>query len=279
MASGRGSLPHHPSLRIGLFLLQAILVHFMPLCIHPLHSCSSFCQDTLIQSPSYASPYFLHSSTECVNTSASWLASLSLRCSTPKSLLIPWLLSLFLGVTPVIRFTISSAVVSESLSSFLLSVRISAPSRAARIQYEHAISLSLGPSLVAAVRHTPSSSITEINMTVYHNKNYVRYSSTYLDVDACFQPLQTPQDKRQTEYPRQMIGGDLHQAHAPMRPFWPLHTVHGLSDHYTNYYYECSPRPINCIEDRQCESDLLWCDRTMGRCRAKVCRFVCLGLY
>ena len=47
----------------------------------------------------------------------------------------------------------------------------------------------------------------------------------------------------QREYPMSSNGGSAHAWNAPMRPFEGLYNAHGLSEHYTNYYYQCHPRP------------------------------------
>ena len=68
------------------------------------------------------------------------------------------------------------------------------------------------------------------------------------------------------------IGGQSHDPDAPMQPFDFLFNIHGLSDHYVNYYYTYAARPISCEEESDCQSAILWCDVTEeeGRCKAKV---------
>ena len=68
------------------------------------------------------------------------------------------------------------------------------------------------------------------------------------------------------------IGSQSHDPDALMQPFDFLFNIHGLSDHYVNYYYAYAPRPISCEEESDCQSAILWCDVTEeeGRCKAKV---------
>ncbi|KAI0221242.1 Tyrosinase [Lamellibrachia satsuma] len=75
---------------------------------------------------------------------------------------------------------------------------------------------------------------------------------------------------RETEYPCDCNGGPAHAPYAPMRPFFPLYNIHGLSNHYTNYYYRYQRSPYKCTSDEQCCSDALWCCKSSCRCRAKV---------
>jgi hypothetical protein len=72
------------------------------------------------------------------------------------------------------------------------------------------------------------------------------------------------------DYPSGASAG--HTANDPMKPFQPLINQHGLSDHYTNLYYEYEERPSNvvCSRDCTCCSDFLWCDTTVHRCVSKV---------
>ena len=74
------------------------------------------------------------------------------------------------------------------------------------------------------------------------------------------------------DYPVGMYGelSDEHKAYSFMEPFRPIINIHGLSNHYTNYYYECSPRPIHCKKDVECNSPYLWCDDEAHRCRSKI---------
>lgn len=65
------------------------------------------------------------------------------------------------------------------------------------------------------------------------------------------------------------IGGIRYNPMADMNPFGYLVNIHGLSNHYTNYYYEYAPRLTNCEEEADCVSEILWCDVTEGRCKAK----------
>lgn len=66
------------------------------------------------------------------------------------------------------------------------------------------------------------------------------------------------------------IGGEGHGPYDFMEPFVPLYNIHGISDHYTRYYYEYEPRPKHCQWSEDCESDYLWCDTSRGRCLTKV---------
>ena len=78
----------------------------------------------------------------------------------------------------------------------------------------------------------------------------------------------------ETEYPTATqgsglwIGGHQHEPYARMHPWPQLYNIHGLSDHYTNYYYECAPRPTKCCSHEACGSDILFCHDEM--CKAKV---------
>ena len=80
----------------------------------------------------------------------------------------------------------------------------------------------------------------------------------------------------ETEYPTATggsglwIGGRQHEPYARMHPWSHLYNIHGLSDHYTNYYYEYSPRPRHCSRQEHCGSDILFCHN--GMCKAKVAR-------
>ena len=74
------------------------------------------------------------------------------------------------------------------------------------------------------------------------------------------------------DYPVGMYGelSNEHKAYAFMEPFRPTYNIHGLSNHYTNYYYQCAPRPVHCKSDAECESPYLWCDAEAYRCRSKI---------
>ena len=82
----------------------------------------------------------------------------------------------------------------------------------------------------------------------------------------------------ETEYPSNIAHGDNigwgsglpHEWDSPMEPFENLINAHGLSNHYTNYYYQCRRRPKFCFSNFQCGSSILWCDTSACRCRAKV---------
>ena len=78
---------------------------------------------------------------------------------------------------------------------------------------------------------------------------------------------QTPE---QFEYPADNIGGADHHPFDRMDPWVDLYNIHGLSDHYTGYYYRCAPRPstLPCTDDASTQSDILWCDQ--GQTKAKV---------
>ena len=62
------------------------------------------------------------------------------------------------------------------------------------------------------------------------------------------------------------IGGPDHEPFDRMEPWVELYNIHGLSDHYTNYYYRCAPRP-HC-SNNTCNSPALWCNN--GVCTAKI---------
>ena len=66
------------------------------------------------------------------------------------------------------------------------------------------------------------------------------------------------------------LTSELHGAYEYMQPFKPLLNIHGLSTHYTQYYYTYAPRPYDCNTLYDCKSNLLWCDRYERRCRAKI---------
>ena len=70
------------------------------------------------------------------------------------------------------------------------------------------------------------------------------------------------------EYPADNIGGDDHQPFDKMDPWMDLHNIHGLSEHYTDYYYSCAARPGVCTDDTSTGSHVLWCDD--GQVKAKV---------
>ena len=61
-----------------------------------------------------------------------------------------------------------------------------------------------------------------------------------------------------------------HGAYEYMLPFKPLLNIHGLRTHYTRYYYRYAKRPHDCTTKYDCRSPLLWCDRYVKRCRAKI---------
>ena len=66
---------------------------------------------------------------------------------------------------------------------------------------------------------------------------------------------------------------DYSQAHKPysyMEPFKPLYNIHGLSNHYYNYYSTCAPRVVKCKRHSDCGSDFLWCDRAKRSCRSMI---------
>ncbi len=96
-----------------------------------------------------------------------------------------------------------------------------------------------------------------------------------------FHPFQiTPLE---TEYPTQDdidIGGPDHEAFAWMSPFKGLYNIHGLSTHYTDYYYTYSDRTYtSCTSSAECSSQWLWCDVNEGTCVSKVrLGGVCTGL-
>ena len=74
------------------------------------------------------------------------------------------------------------------------------------------------------------------------------------------------------DYPVGMYGelSNEHKAYAFMEPFRPIYNIHGLSNHYTNYYYQCAPRPVHCKSEAECQSQYLWCDTSTYRCRSKI---------
>ena len=77
---------------------------------------------------------------------------------------------------------------------------------------------------------------------------------------------------KELEYPTEgagsnlSIGGANHEPFDRMEPWPELYNIHGLSDHYTNYYYNCAPRP-HC-SNNTCNSPALWCND--GVCTAKI---------
>ena len=78
----------------------------------------------------------------------------------------------------------------------------------------------------------------------------------------------------ETEYPERPevpIGGPEHDAYADMNPFPGLYNIHGLSTHYTDYYFNYAPRHYtSCVTSDDCTSQYLWCDVTLGRCVTKI---------
>jgi len=65
------------------------------------------------------------------------------------------------------------------------------------------------------------------------------------------------------------IGGSQHEPFAPMDPFG-VPNIHGLSNHYTNYYYTYEPRPLVCTLSDDCGTRFLWCDTIHARCMSKI---------
>ena len=95
-------------------------------------------------------------------------------------------------------------------------------------------------------------------------------------IDCIWQKFREEQQQSpiETEYPTSTggsglnIGGSLHEPYSRMNPWTHLYNIHGLSDHYTNYYYECAPEPRECCSNENCGSDILFCHN--GLCKAKV---------
>ena len=63
---------------------------------------------------------------------------------------------------------------------------------------------------------------------------------------------------------------EYHRPYHTMEPFHPLYNIHGMSNHYYNYYMECSPRLGRCRRDSDCDSEYLWCDGKKRVCVSKI---------
>ena len=87
--------------------------------------------------------------------------------------------------------------------------------------------------------------------------------------------------KPEFEYPTE-DHSDYTEYHRPyhyMEPFSPIYNIHGMSNHYFNYYTECTPINNRCRKDRDCDSEFLWCDRRRRKCVSKIRQYGnCTGL-
>lgn len=74
----------------------------------------------------------------------------------------------------------------------------------------------------------------------------------------------------ENDYPMDWDVPDNHGAYDTMHPFENLRNIDGLSNNYTNTYYNCASRPMKCIEQIDCKSAILWCNKAIGRCSSKI---------
>lgn len=80
--------------------------------------------------------------------------------------------------------------------------------------------------------------------------------------------LNHQQTNLETDYPRDPnMVSDYHKADDIMSPFTNLRNIDGLSKGYSKQY-ACQKRPIACVQQKDCNSDILWCNK--GRCLAKI---------
>uniref|UniRef100_A0A1I7ZB55 Tyrosinase_Cu-bd domain-containing protein n=1 Tax=Steinernema glaseri TaxID=37863 RepID=A0A1I7ZB55_9BILA len=74
--------------------------------------------------------------------------------------------------------------------------------------------------------------------------------------------------QRETEYAKNTCN-ERHAPNAPMKPF-KLKNIDGLSNDYTDYWYEYEP-VRHCTKEKSfCDSKYLFCDKEAWKCRAKV---------
>ena len=64
------------------------------------------------------------------------------------------------------------------------------------------------------------------------------------------------------EYPQ---ANGHHAAYDHMDPWINLYNIQGISRLYTQYYYNCSQRPVSCDIDSDCGGAMLWCDTDDNR--------------
>ena len=67
------------------------------------------------------------------------------------------------------------------------------------------------------------------------------------------------------------IPGMGHEAFDFMIPFDGLYNIHGISTHYTDYYYNYQARDyLTCQTTEDCTSPYLWCETSSQECYTKV---------